>query len=308
MKKYERKKVLLLANMTSGQGMVRRNLGQIIEYLTIDGCEVTVYPVLPAHGLGAETIIAEKADEYDVIAVCGGDGSLNYTVNAIMSLGVKKPIGYIPAGTTNDFARTIDSSGSLEAICHHIAMGSPFAYDIGRFNDRYYNYVAAFGAFTRSSYMTSQQAKNILGYGAYVLNSIGTLAEDLTFKTQIRYKADGTEGEASVLYGSISNSSSVGGIQLPFGSDTELDDGLFEVLLIIAPENPADLAGLAGSVASGIYDENYFRLFRCREIEITADKDIDWTLDGEPGGTHRDVKITVMPRAVSIMREKEDRI
>lgn len=307
MKKYERKKVLLMANMSAGQGSVRRNLGQIIEYLTMDGCEVTVYPVLPSHGLGSETIISEKAEDYDTVVVCGGDGSLNFAVNALVKSGIDKPIGYIPAGTTNDFARSLDGGGTLEEICHRIAMGNPFPYDIGRFNDRYYNYVAAFGAFTKSSYMTSQQAKNLLGYGAYVLNSIGTLAEDLSFKTKISYEYEEGEDEISVLYGSISNSSSVGGIMLPFGTDTELDDGLFEVLFVITPENPADLVGLASNLASGIYDEEHIRLFRCRSIRIHADRDIEWTLDGEPGGSHRDVEICVLPKAVSIMRDQEEK-
>jgi YegS/Rv2252/BmrU family lipid kinase len=302
MKKYERKKVLLMANMSAGQGSVRRNLGQIIEYLTMDGCEVTVYPVLPSHGLGSETIISEKAEDYDTVVVCGGDGSLNFAVNALVKSGIDKPIGYIPAGTTNDFARSLDGGGTLEEICHRIAMGNPFPYDIGRFNDRNYNYVAAFGAFTKSSYMTSQQAKNLLGYGAYVLNSIGSLAEDLSFKTKISYEYEEGEDEISVLYGSISNSSSVGGITLPFGTDTELDDGLFEVDLVKKPVSIADVANGFQSLTDPVASKGMRIHFKASHLTFTCDRPLPWTVDGEFGGSETVNEVINRQKALTIIR------
>ena len=298
----KRKKVLLLMNMASGQGNGRRDLPAIIERLSVWGCEVTVYPIIPERGLISERIISEHKEGFDVIAVYGGDGSLNYVVNGLLEENLTIPIGYIPGGSTNDFARSFGDNISVYDCCRAIAYGEPFQYDIGVFNeDRYFNYVAAFGAFTKTSYETPQAVKNIFGYGAYALSAIGSLSESLSYRKHMIVRHDGETLEGNFIYGSISNSTSVGGLKFAFAHDTSLNDGVFEVMLITSPDNPLDLASVVSSLTTGVIDRRFVKIFKTASIEIECNEEFDWTLDGEAGGRCRKANIRVLPKAASMM-------
>lgn len=297
----KRKKVLVLGNTVSGTGMFARYLPRIVETLALNGCEAVVYPVIPAKGLTSANILQECTDEYDTLLVCGGDGTLNYVVNDVQTLGIRKPICYIPCGTTNDFGRSIEENMSVEQICRSAAMGRKKDLDIAEFNGRYFNYVAAFGAFTKSSYSTPQNVKNVLGYSAYVLNSIGTFPDSISYRKHVKLTHDGVIEEGNYMYGGISNSLTIGGIRFPFADNPALDDGLLEVVLVRSPDNPADFASIIGNLATGYVDQNMIRCFQAKEITVECSDPLEWTIDGEEGGRCRKAEITVCPKALQIL-------
>ena len=171
-----KKRILLLVNTSAGVGSARGKLYDIIKNLAVRDCEVTAYPILPEQGLDSEQLIAEYGKDYDVVMCCGGDGTLNHVIRGVMNAGLSCPIGYLPSGSTNDFARSIGIPGEVDENCRAVAGDHVFAYDIGKFNSVYFNYVAAFGAFTKVSYSTNQTAKNVLGYPAFHILAVWTFA------------------------------------------------------------------------------------------------------------------------------------
>ena len=203
------KKILLIANMVSGQNSSRSHLPAIIEKLSILGCEVTVYPLIPGEGLTSEAIIPKAGSRFDEIVCSGGDGTLNHLVNAMKKCGNTTPIGYIPSGSTNDFSRNINGKLTTEQLCEVIAGSKTMQYDLGKLQDQYFNYVAGFGAFTEVSYTTPQNIKNIFGYGAYVLNIIGTLPGNLSYQVHAKIEHDGVTEEGDYVFCGVTNSTSV---------------------------------------------------------------------------------------------------
>ena len=296
-----RKKVLVLGNIVSGVGAFARYLPRIIETLAVNGCEATVYPIIPSRGLTSGNILKECTGDFDVLLVCGGDGTLNYVVNDMQAMGIQKPVCYIPCGTTNDFGRSIEENMSADQICRCAAMGKIKELDIANFNGRYFNYVAAFGAFTKSSYSTPQNVKNVLGYSAYVLNSIGTFPDSIGYRKHVKLTHDGITEEGNYMYGGISNSLTIGGIRFPFADNPALDDGLLEVVLVRSPDNPADFAAIIGNLATGYVDQNMIRCFQAKQITVECDDPLEWTIDGEEGGRYRKAEIAVCPKALQIL-------
>ncbi len=299
------KKVMFLYNPDAGNNAINKVVFDVIKNLTIFDCVVTCFPIMPSHCMGSEVILTTHAHEYELVVVYGGDGTLNRVVNVMLNNHIDLPIGYIAGGTTNDFSKAIDENGTIESYCRAIAFGNAFRYDVGKFNDTYFNYVAAFGAFTATSYETSRISKQILGYGAYVLNALGNLSSSLTNHTKMKIIHDGVEEEGVFVFGAISNSPSVGGFKLPFYEDTSLDDGMFEVILVAALDNLDVLRNVLRNVASGEIDPQYVRAFKAKKIEIITEEKTAWTLDGEDGGKHKDVTIEIHPKAMTIMTSKE---
>lgn len=296
-----RKKVLLLLNSSAGTGSARGMVFDILKYLTLGGCEVTAYPILPEVGLTSEKIIKARHRKYDVIACCGGDGTLNHVVSCIASLGLEIPVGYIPTGSTNDFARSLGIPSDLEKNCMAICGDRVFAYDIGHFNDQYFNYVAACGAFTKVSYATDQNIKNILGYGAYILSGILSLPESMSMHKHLIIEHDGEREEGEYVFGSISNTTSVGGLKSQLIRKSSLNDGLFEVILISAPESLVELGEIVTTLTSGSVDNKYVRVFKARKLHILSPDKAAWTLDGEYGGTPEEISMEVCPGRMKIL-------
>ena len=294
------KRVLFIVNFTSGMRTIRSRLPQILEVLGERDCLVTVYPLVPSKGLVAENIIAAYADEYDCILCCGGDGTLNHVLNEIMSAGLDIPIGYIPSGSTNDFSKSLTNGVKYTdtQLASAVADGDDFRYDIGKANARYFNYVAAFGAFTAISYETPQDLKNSLGYLAYILNTIGRLSENLSYKVHMRIEHDGGTEEGDYIFGSVSNSISVAGMESPLLSNVRLDDGLMEVSLIKAPAKFADTNAIVSDIAAGKIQHDNVRMFKTHHIRFVADEPVVWTLDGEAGGSYKTTDIEVISKAI----------
>lgn len=296
-----RKRVLLLANPAAGTEKAKKELMPIVCILAEKGCEVTVYPIEPEKGLVSENIIRDTKGRFDLIMCIGGDGTLNHVVNGIVKNDVHVPISYIPGGSANDFSRNINGDSDWEELCEIAAGSQTFQYDIGKLNDRYFNYIAGFGAFTAVSYSTNQNMKNVLGYGAYVLNMIATLPKNVSFKKHVQVEHDGVKEEGDYIFGGVANTLSVGGVKSPALDGTELNDGLFEVVLVTAPDDLIDIREIVQSLSKGKTDNDYVKVFRAKHVVFRAKEELNWTVDGEYGGSYRESVIDVLPKRMEIM-------
>ncbi|MBQ6368281.1 MAG: diacylglycerol kinase family lipid kinase [Erysipelotrichaceae bacterium] len=299
------KKALVLLNPSAGNNYGRRNAYKILEKLAVEGYEITVYPILPSKKLGAEDLITKKTERYDLIACCGGDGTLHHVINALVKNDVHKPILYYPAGTTNDFAKTLNIPNEADKVSSLLTEGDLFRFDLGQFNEDYFDYIAAFGAFTDVAYSTDQNVKNLLGYSAYLLQTLGTAGDALSSKIRMSVKSKEYSGKGEYLYGSVSNSYSLAGIKTPLLSTVNLTDGVFEVALVKAPNNIADLLSIIHSISTGELDDEHIKIFRTKEVSFSFEEEIPWTLDGEFGGAFKEVDIKVLPKAVRIYAGKK---
>ena len=277
------KRIYLICNFFSGKATITQQLAKIIDRFTAEGAEVTVHPTQhPGDGSASAQYACKNG--FDLIVCCGGDGTLNEVIQGCMKSDKPLPIGYIPAGSTNDFARSLNIPKNTMDAVEHIITGTPVYCDIGRFNEQYFTYIAAFGAFTEVSYQTAQPIKNVLGHAAYLLSGMTSLTRIRTSRMRIEYNDKIIEDE--FLYGMVTNSSSVAKLlSLP---DVQWDDGLFEVTLIRKPKTLIDLQHIVTGLTNiqlGA-EREYFESFRASELRITCleEEPIPWTVDGEFGG------------------------
>ena len=295
------KKLLFVFNPFSGKALIRNCLLDIVDTMVKADYEVTIYPTQRAGD--AKEKVQKEAPGYDLVVCSGGDGTLDETVSGIMNCGKRVPLGYIPAGSTNDFANSIGIPRDMEAAAFDAVNGKTFPCDIGRFNDKNFVYVAAFGLFTDVSYKTSQEWKNVLGHAAYILEGIKSLHEIPAFLMQVEFNNCCIQDE--FIYGMITNSTSVGGFTGMTGTDVQLDDGVFEVTLIKKPRNPIELNEIIASLVNLVDDTNMIYSFKTERVKVTAKQEIPWTLDGEYGGNHVEVEIENLKQAVDIQVRKE---
>ena len=249
----------------------------------------------------AARIVAQTGMEYDVVVCFGGDGTLNEVINGMMHLEKRPGLGYIPAGTTNDFASGLGLSKNIVEAARDVLNGNCVPVDIGSFNnERFFSYVASFGSFTKASYSAPQDMKNALGYSAYLLEGLKSIWDFQPYR--VRVKSDTKEVEDEFIFGGISNSTSMGGILKLNSSDVDLSDGLFEVMLVRNPKNLIQIQKLLHSVATKHYDNDQIAFFKTSRIEITSDKSIAWTVDGEFGGISGEYVIQNHHNAISIIK------
>ena len=296
------KKLLLLTNPVAGITGTERHLLAIIDRLVVGGFEVTVETTQRKGHL--TEIIREKGGRYDVITVAGGDGTLNEAVNAIMKMkadGITVPkLGYIPAGTVNDFARSHDIPTNMPEAADVVVNGIARGCDIGLLGERPFVYVAAFGTFTDTSYSTPQKLKNIFGKVAYFFHGASRLHLALRpYKMKIEYDGGVIEGE--FVYGGASNSRSIGGMRLPLRSEVSLDDGKFEVILFKNPSTPRRMRKLAKALLEREADGFEAYEFSTSWMRITSQESVPWTTDGEFGGEYKEVEIRCAGRAIEII-------
>lgn len=295
-------KALFIFNPYSGKAQVRTFLFEIIDTLVKAGYEVTTYPTQCSKD--ATRIANEKAKEYDLIACSGGDGTLDEVVTGVLKAGATTKIGYIPAGSTNDFASSLGISSYMPDAVRTIAENNVFPCDVGRFNDSYFVYVAAFGLFTEVSYETPQEIKNVLGHAAYVLQGIKQIQNIQSYKLKVSYEDKTIEDD--FIYGMITNSYSVGGFQLAPEKTTELNDGLFEVTLIKSPRNMIDLNMILASLLSENFDTEFIYSFKTDKVTVESENEVAWTFDGEYGGKHTRVEVENLKHAINILVPKKD--
>ncbi len=290
------KRLLFIYNPLAGRQKVTNHLASIIDIFSAEGWLVTVYPT-KAQG-DAAAAAAALAGSHDRVVCCGGDGTLNETVSGLMCLPapLRPVLGYIPTGTTNDFARNLSLPRGMGNKASVACSGVPRACDLGKMEKRWFTYVAAFGLFTDVSYATSQNAKNLLGHTAYLLEGASRLTNIKSYFLQV--EADGISIKGEFIYGMVGNTVSVGGLlNLPVDK-VKLDDGLFEVLLIRKPKHAADLQTILRSLTTlQFVEDGPIVGFRAKEITFTCQSLLPWTLDGEFGGAHTCAVIENHPQA-----------
>lgn len=291
------KKLLFIFNPRSGKGQIRSKLLDIIDVFVKGGYEVIVHPTQgPMDGC---KMAQEMAKDVDLIVCSGGDGTLDEVVTGLMNADANVPIGYIPAGSTNDFANSLEIPRDMVEAAKNILEGQLYSFDVGDFNNDTFVYVAAFGLFTDVSYQTSQNLKNILGHLAYVMEGAKRIFDVKSY--QVSVEANGMTYEGEYIYGMITNSHSVGGFKNLIGPDVEMNDGLFEVTLIKKPKNPLELNEIIAALLNAYDNTSLIDAFKTDCLEIHSPESISWTLDGEFGGDHTDVKIKNKKQALDIL-------
>lgn len=297
-----KKKLLFVYNPRSGKQTIVKMLAYIVDIFTKHGYDVTCHPTQDRDD--CHKTIESYAKDYDLIAVSGGDGTLNEAVNGLMRSGYSNPLGYIPCGSTNDFSHSIGIPIKPLRAANTIVTGKPFSCDLGSLNGRYFTYVAGFGTLTQVSYSTPQETKNIFGFSAYLMNGIAALPSITAFN--ISFESSEHSGSGEYLLGLISNSMHIAGFKNIFSEDVLLNDGLFEVLLIKKPKNIKDFNSIAASLLSRNFDNCCVEYFKTAKITFTSESPLPWTLDGENGGEHTSAVIEVHNNVISVMTEDPD--
>ena len=292
------KKMLFIYNPNSGMGLLKPKLSDVLDIFVKGGYEVTVYPTQKYHD--AVRKMGEYEEQYDLVACSGGDGTLDEVVTGMMKREKKVPIGYIPAGTTNDFASSLHISKNMLEAADTVVNGVPFACDVGVFNQDYFVYIAAFGLFTDVSYETKQSMKNVLGY---ILEGTKRIFNIPSYRIKVTH--DGETIEDEFIYGMVTNSRSVGGFKGITGKNVVFDDGKFEVTLFKTPRNPMELNEILGALALRKINPKRMYSFKTNEVHFETEEEIPWTLDGEFGGVHEEVVVKDCQKALEIMVKPE---
>lgn len=294
-------KALLIYNPCAGVSIKRPSVETILSFFPkneIDiECAIT-------DSSGAEKPIKQFGKNKDLIVVCGGDGTLNEAISGVIKNNLKIPIGYIPIGSTNDFASALNIPCDLKSAIELIKNGEVHSIDIGRLNDRYFNYVACFGPGTSISYNTSQKFKNIIGYPAYILNGfvfklIPTIKEVKPKHMRIKY--DGKVIDDYFYFGAVSNATTVAGMIKYDKNDVVLNDGKFEVILVKKIKNTLDIFKMFSRIVHRDYDNDSLLYFKTNDIEFEFDTSEDWSVDGEIAPNIKNVDIGVLNKRIEIL-------
>lgn len=294
------KKMLFVMNPCAGLKKANRYLADIVSIFNRADYDVSVY-ITEKQGDAAK-VVTQRAEKLDAVVCCGGDGTFNETMSGVMAAGVKLPIGYIPAGSTNDFANSLKLPTDVLEAARNIVQGKPVTYDVGLFEDRYFSYVASFGAFTRASYATPQSVKNALGHTAYILSGIQELSQIRQIGAKL--ELDGTVLEGKFLFGAICNSTSVAGILTLDPSKVDMRDGQFEILLVRSPKDLAEVAECIQAFQNKTYDCKMVSFRSASSVKITMDEPVDWTLDGEHQPGKKQVQITNQHLAIQLLTKE----
>ena len=296
--KLAKQKILLIINPISGQKKGKRILYPLVDLLCRCDCETTIFTTTQRGQ--AIDITKQHASEHDKIICCGGDGTLNEIFTGLHSAGLQTPIGYIPTGTTNDFASALKLPEKTSKAIETAIKGKAQPHDLGKFNEnQIFSYVASFGAFTHTAYTTPQWSKNIFGHRAYVLNGLMSILDIRSHKLKV--VTDGKEISGDFVFGSVTNSTIVAGlIKLP-EADINFNDGLFEVMLIKTPKSQKKLQATARALLMQQYDENYLYYFKARELNFTFDEAVPWTTDGEFAGDLTEINIECLKERARVV-------
>lgn len=296
------KKLLFVYNPRAGKEMLKPRLSDVLDIFVKAGYEVTVHPT-QAYRDAYYQIKEYEVGKYDLIACSGGDGTIDEVATGMMKrreMGKDVvPVGYIPAGTTNDFAKSLHIPRKPLAAAGNAVKGVPFPCDIGKFNDSVFVYIAAFGIFTDVSYETDQAVKNVLGHMAYILEGAKRIFNIPSYKIKVEHDGEAIEDE--FIFGMVTNSRSVGGFSNMVGKNIVFDDGLFEVTLIKTPKNPIALQEIIAALLIEQVDTKHMYTFKTKKITFDSVEEIPWTLDGEFGGEQDYVEIENAQKAMEIM-------
>ena len=291
------KKLLFIVNPRAGKTKSTAPLFDAVAAFSRAGYLVRVF-VTEAGGQ-ARDIAAKWGGQYDLVVCAGGDGTLNETISGLMQLEQRPPLGYLPNGSTNDFAARLHLHTTVATAARAVAGGVPYSLDIGRHNDRYFAYVASFGAFTRSSYSASQAAKNALGHFAYILEGLGDLDSLRPYRCAI--DADGEHFEGDFIFGAVCNSTSLGGLVKLDPKHVSMNDGTLELLLLRMPKTALDLQNLITAMTRMQYDYPGVIFRHVKNVVLTTNENISWSLDGEYAASAPRVEIQCLPGAIELV-------
>lgn len=293
------KNMVFIINPFSGKMKLKNAIMDILHMFNEADYNVNVKTTL-YRGHAAE--IAEKCpDNTDVVVVSGGDGTLNEVITGLLKSGKKLPVGYIPTGSTNDFAATVGLPSDPRTAAKTIIDGSEHPVDVGLFNDeKYFSYIASFGIFTAASYKTPQNIKNAFGHLAYVMEGVKDITKITSY--QVKLKADDMVAEGEYIFGSVTNTTSVGGI-VKFNADmVKMNDGLFEIVLVKKPKNINELSQIITGVSTSNFSGPVFEFIKGKNVVLTFENGMDWSIDGEHAASKSVVEISNIKRAVSIIK------
>lgn len=289
---------MLILNPSAGKGGSVSSVGRVMEVLYAGGYVPTVFFT---EGVGDAThLVLSRGMEFDCVACIGGDGTLSETVAGLAQLPKPPVLGYIPQGTTNDVAATLGLPKLPSLAARTIATGRPIPFDVGKFNsDAYFTYIAAFGAFTEVSYETPKESKQALGHLAYVLKGMEQLPKLTYYPATVEYDDGVISGD--MIFGSVSNSSSVAGIVKLSKEQIALNDGLFEVILVKNPKNVIEMNQIVSNILSKSFSSGPVTLLKSKNVKFTFDRPVKWTRDGEAGGAHKEVSLENLHSAINII-------
>lgn len=296
--------VLLIKNPRAGKDSKRIGTGEIISAFKEHGIEcfekTTTCP-------GDAVNIAQKyASSYDAVICCGGDGTYNEVINGMMLAEADKPIIYLPCGSTNDLAHTLGISNDPHKAAQMYVNGLINKFDVGKFNDKYFSYVASFGIATEIAYSTSQRIKNMLGRSAYLINGFVIRLIPMIKNLKPAYmKIEHDDGviEDKFYFGAVANTNEISGLFKLEKVGIKMNDGLFELLLVKA-RSLKDLANVFTNALRQDYSGENVLLLRTSKLKITTEDDVPWTLDGEYGGAHNEIDISVKKEAINVVSPK----
>lgn len=295
------KQMLFVMNPYAGMRKANKVLTEILEIFNRAGYLVHFYTT--ASSGDGERFVIEHAAGHDVVVCCGGDGTFNETISGILRSGCDIPVGYIPAGSTNDFASSLHLSSDPLQAARDIVSGEPERFDVGCFAGRYFSYVASFGAFTRASYSTPQSVKNALGHTAYILSGIQELSQLKNEHVRLEL-TDGTVIEDDFLFGAISNSTSVGGILTISPDKVDMRDGKFELILVRAPRKLMEISECIQALQKQTYNCAMVTFLSTESVKVYASETMGWTLDGEYEPGHAEAQIDNIHHAIQILRRR----
>lgn len=300
----EKKKALVLVNPRSGRIVKRRT--SFSYGSDFQNTEYEPFIRMTTGPRDATDAAKRLANKFDLVVCRGGDGTLGETVNGVLASGASVPIGYIPGGTTNDFAKSNDIPFDTDEAIRLILTEQPTPQDVGLFGESlYFTYTASFGLFTASSYATDQHIKNRFGYAAYIAGGAKEVRN--IREIPLRLTVDGTTIEDKFIFGSVTNAYAVGGGVLKFSKDkVRFDDGLMELVLIRKPKNFADFLKLLSGVSKGAYDEKYITVLSGKVFLFDfLGEEVPWSVDGEFGGNTTEVAIQCIQHGIQIIKPTE---
>lgn len=289
--------ILIIVNPNAGKGKVQKKIHKIASNFSRQGYLVDI--IYTKINYSAERIIRDYKGELDLVICCGGDGTLNDLINAVMKLDKKPAISFIPLGTMNDYANTIGLFKFKFWLPNNMKNAQKIKVDIGQFNQKYFNYVAAFGAFTMVPYITRQSLKRVFGKAAYFIVALKYFKKIKSYNLEIN--VDGNIINGNFIYGSISNSKSIGGFQWFRKREIDLSDGKYEVILVKKPKRKTGIIGIVLNILFKRYNSRNFIYLQGKNIIIASKTHLNWTLDGEYGGRKAEVVINNEKEALTMV-------
>ncbi len=291
------KKALFIVNPKAGKSKAKTALYTWVETMARAGYYVNV--VMTQKAGAATEAVRTAAKDHDLVVCAGGDGTLNEVVTGLLRSGADVPLGYLPTGSTNDFASTLNLSRDPKQAMKDAVKGIKRGIDVGQFNDRYFTYVASFGAFTKASYSTPQETKNAIGHLAYILQGIKQLPE--THPERVKIVTPDRVFEGDYIFGAVANSTSVGGVISINDRYVMMNDGKFELLLVKNPSNMAELSVCINALLTQDYSTDLIEFYPVESAEFFFDSPVSWSIDGERADTDGHAVINNLHCAINMM-------